>query len=139
MRLIRSILTVLLIASLAATPAAARAAMAATDAPSAPGLTHAHHGDMTGMQDCHGMVHKAGERDQSDHALHEPLSHEKCPDCDKHKSCGADVCQLKCFKVFGALDDSVTPNDISPELYAAASPWAREPLSWKPRTPPPRS
>lgn len=139
MRLVRSILAALLIASLAATPAVAKAATVVNDPPPAADQGAPHHGHMAGMPDCHGMAQKSQQSDHADRAQHKPGSHEKCPACDKQKPCSADICQLKCFKVLGALSERAHAADVQVEHYASAPPRASAPVSWKPRTPPPRN
>ncbi|WP_072394612.1 hypothetical protein [Hyphomicrobium sp. CS1GBMeth3] len=139
MRFIRSILAVLLVASLAVTPVAATAAATVKDAPRAADQDHTQHGHMTGMPDCHGMVHLSEQSGHDDRRQHKLDPSEVCPDCDMHKSCSADVCQLKCFKVLGSLSERPRAADMQAERYVSAPPIASEPVSWKPRTPPPRT
>lgn len=139
MRLIRSILAVLLVACLAVVPAAAKAAAAVMDASAAADQGHAQRSQMAGMPDCYGMAHMSQQSARTDQAQHKQGSSESCPDCDKHKSCSADACQLKCFKVFGSLSERLRAADVRTERYGLAALLAHEPVSRKPRTPPPRS
>jgi hypothetical protein len=132
MRIFRSILAALLALSLAVTPAAARAAFAVMDTPAAP--SHSSYSKMAAMPDCHRamMQHEAGQPAKDTH-------HKKCPDCDKRGSCNADVCQLKCFKVLGAVAEARRPLAFGTQRFDALAPAALEPVSSKPQTPPPRT
>jgi hypothetical protein len=131
MRVVRSILAALLALTLAVTPAVARAAFAVMDAPAM--TTASHDVDMAGMPDCH--------RAMMQHAAQQPAKdthHKKCPDCDKRGSCNADVCQLKCFKVLGAVAKTREPAAMAAERFDALASALLEPVSFKPQTPPPR-
>ncbi len=137
MRFIRSVLVVLLVFSLAVPPAVAKVCFALKEGPSSSRETAAH--KMAAMPDCH---HAMQERAQHEPAQHTPSSHKpaghKCPDCDKHGSCQTDLCQLKCFKVLGAVPDDSRAALIVSQRYDFLVLLAAEPLSWKPRIPPPR-
>jgi hypothetical protein len=138
---VRSILAALLVLSLAVTPAAARAAFAVND-----GHAGASHSDMAAqemmaaeieaMPDCHRMMMQLAE--------HKPApvksdNHKNCPDCDKRGACAADICQLKCFKVLGALHDEDRAAQLIADKFSLSPQAALEARSYKPRTPPPRT
>jgi hypothetical protein len=134
---IRSIFAALLVLSLAVTPAAARAAYAVKD-----GRTGTSHGEMAAqakmaaMPDCHRMM--------AEQAGHKPSpaksdTHKNCPDCDKRGPCAADFCQLKCFKVLGAALTEGRATRMVAQQFDLPAPTALEPVSYEPRTPPPRT
>lgn len=134
MRFIGSFVTALLALSLAVTPAVARAAYPVADTP-----THSSAGNvsspskMQAMPDCHRamMQHDAQQPAKDTHP-------EKCPDCDKRDACNADVCQLKCFKVLGAVADAYRSLGLSGQRFYPPLLSALEPQSFKPQPPPPR-
>jgi hypothetical protein len=66
-------------------------------------------------------------------------SHKNWPDCDKRGACAADVCQLKCFKVLGAALTEGRAARLVAQQFDPPTPTAPEAVSYKPRTPPPRS
>jgi hypothetical protein len=138
-KFIRSALILLLVAGLAVTPVAkATAAMMDASAVAAQSVAHQH--PLPETPDCHGIAHLPEQRDLADHEKQKPGSNESCPDCDKHRSCSADACQLKCFKVFGAFAaERASVANLRAVRYDFASLPTRVPVSWKPRTPPPRS
>jgi hypothetical protein len=138
---IRSILAVLLVLSLAVTPAAARAAFAVNDghagaSQSEMAAQEKLAAEMAAMPDCHRMMMQQAE--------HKPApaksdSHKNCPDCDKRGACAAELCQLKCFKVLGAALTEGRAVRLVAQQFDLPTPTALEPISYKPRTPPPRS
>lgn len=138
---IRSILAALLVLSLAVTPAAARAAMATKDGQA--GASHSETvaqgklaAEMAAMPDCHRMMLQQAEHKPS------PVksdSHKNCPDCDKRGPCAADVCQLKCFKVLGALYGESRTAQLIAHKFSLPPQAALEAVSYEPRTPPPRT
>lgn len=143
---IRSILAALLVLSLAVTPAAARAVSAVTNGQAGSFHSEMAHGSksargdmdtrMAAMPDCHRIM--SGE------AGHKPLpaksdNHKNCPDCDKRGPCTADLCQLKCFKVLGAAQAEGRAIRLVAQLFDPPAPAALEPVSYEPRTPPPRA
>ena len=140
---IRSILAALLVLSLAVTPAAARAAFAVKDGHAA-GASHsemahanmAAHGEMAAMPDCHRMMMQKAEQKPSPS---KSGTDKTCPDCDKRGPCAADLCQLKCFKVLGAPLAEGRAVMLTAEQFGSTAPTALEPVSYKPRTPPPRT
>ncbi len=137
MRFVRSVLVVLLVLSLAVTPVVARAGFAVMEAPASPRETAAH--KTAAMPDCHHAMQQRAQHEPAQRApsSHKPAGH-KCPDCDKHGSCQTDLCQLKCFKVLGAVPDESRAALIVSQRYDFLILLAAEPLSWKPRIPPPR-
>ena len=137
---IRSILAALLVLSLAVTPAAARAVSAVKDGRA--GASHSEMAaqarvaaEMAAMPDCHRMMQQAEHKSspaKSD-------SHKNCPDCDKRGPCAADLCQLKCFKVFGAALTEGRAARLITQQFDPPAPAMLEPVSYQPRTPPPRT
>jgi hypothetical protein len=121
---LRALLSALVVLSLAVTPVAART-MPVAKAERAATAKMA-------MSDCHNAM--AGERQAaSGHAS------KTCPDCDKTSSCAADGCQLKCFKVLGAIPSGSAEIATRLTIYDPAAPAPPAPWSWKPGTPPPRA
>ena len=132
---VRSILAALLVLSLAVTPAAARAAFAVNNGHA--GVSHSEMAaEIAAMPDCHRMMMQQAE--------HKPApvksdNHKNCPDCDKRGTCAADLCQLKCFKVLGALHDEDRTAQLIADKFSLSPQAALEARSYKPRTPPPRT
>ncbi len=129
MRFVRSMLAILLTLGLAVTPVAARAATVMQELPSAATGFQA-----AAMPDCHHMANQ-----QHEPAQHEPGSGKSCPDCAKRGPCDSASCQLKCFKVVGALPGEMSASSVEPQQYGSTAPATVDPRSWKPRIPPPRA
>lgn len=134
MRRFRFILPVFLIASLTVTPAAAKTVP--VDNQVAPVTVQSHHGPVRAASDCPGMAHTS---ETSGHAQHVTGSNGPCADCDKQVPCKADLCPLKCFKVFGAPTETARSGDLQVERHEPLPLPAYEPASWEPQPPPPRT
>ena len=122
---LRRILAVLLVFSLAAAPAVAYAAAVKSVAPSSSLVK------MASMPDCPGMK-LAGAGQSSPAKKH-------CPGCDKNAPCSSDQCQLKCFKVLGALPSPARVVAEFTARYHRAEDLRPMPIYLTPQPPPPRA
>lgn len=125
MRFLRRALAVLLVFSLAATPVIARVAIA-TKAPPTSAMVN-----MASMPDCHGMKTTA--------ASHKTSSQKHCPSCDKNKSCSADLCAFKCFKILSALPSPPQIRATLANRFGWVQHAAPVPVDLTPQPPPPRA
>ena len=125
MKFLRRALAVLLVFCLAAAPVAARVA-SATRAQSAAAMVN-----MASMPDCLTM--------QMSDADYKTSSQKHCPDCDKDKSCSADECQFKCFKVLAALPTAAGKASRFATHYGQVRFAVPATVNLTPQPPPPRA
>ena len=125
MHFLRRVLAVLLVFSLAATPVAARVAATTTTPATANMVMKAS------LPDCHGMKMTVDG--------HKTPDQKHCPDCDKSKSCLADLCQFKCFEILAALSSPPRIGAMAADRYGSVQHRAPKPIILNPQPPPPRA